>query len=87
MSNFNASSNTNNTITRNLLNKTIACFHVLPIPYTIYWVAHFNFSTLITQKGSIFPQKNTREESCIILREEEVSDFEFDLKSIFQGYL
>jgi len=48
----------------------------------IYRVGHFNFSTLITRKRSIFA-KNTREESCIILRGKEASDLEFGLESIF----
>jgi len=44
-----------------------------------YRVGHLNLSTLITRKESIFP-KNIREESCIILRGEEVSD----LKAFFK---
>jgi len=53
----------------------------------MYRIDFFNLSTLITRKGSIFPPKNTREESCIILRLEEVSDLEFDLENIFQSHL
>jgi len=50
--------------------------------YPVYKVGHFNLSTLITQKGSIFPKKHKREK-LYNFEGEKVNNLEFDLESIF----
>jgi len=54
---------------------------------TIYKVGYFNLSTLIIRKGSIFLPKNTREESCIILRGKKLVTLNLTLKHFLRSFV
>jgi len=52
--------------------------------HLIHRVGHFNLFTLITRKGSIFPQKNAKEKNYIILRGEKLVTLNLTLKAFFK---
>jgi len=53
----------------------------------IYRVSHFNISTLLTRKRSIFPKKHKRGKLYNIEGGRSEFNLEFDLESIFQDHL